>query len=76
MNYYESLDQFQKYLEPNGTVLLRNVTEISAKEGGNGKEFVISTPVRQWKLTASSVEERVRWVKLHLLYISVGRRWW
>lgn len=60
-NRYEQITNFEKYLYQNGTVVLKFFLHISKEEQRERFLARIDDPTKNWKFSASDVEERKYW---------------
>ena len=65
---YREINDFEKYLYENGTIILKFFLHISKEE--QKKRFLerIDTPEKNWKFSASDVNERKYWDKYQQAY--------
>lgn len=62
-NRFESINNFEKHLADNGTIIIKFFLHVSKKE--QKKRFLerIEQPEKNWKFSASDVKERALWDK-------------
>ena len=65
---YREINDFEKYLFENGTVILKFFLHVSKEE--QKKRFLkrIDTPEKNWKFSASDIDERKYWDKYQQAY--------
>ncbi len=65
---YEQINNFEKYLHENGTVVLKFFLNISKDE--QKKRFLkrIEDPAKHWKFSADDINERKYWNEYHKAY--------
>ncbi len=65
---YREINDFEKYLYENGTVILKFFLHVSKNE--QKKRFLkrIDTPEKNWKFSASDIDERKYWDKYQQAY--------
>ncbi len=68
---FEEINQFEKYLNNNGVIVLKFFLNISKSE--QKKRFFdrINTPEKNWKFTMSDIEERQYWNDYQAVYEDV-----
>jgi PPK2 family polyphosphate:nucleotide phosphotransferase len=68
---FEEINQFEKYLNNNGVIILKFFLNISKSE--QKKRFLdrINTPEKNWKFTMSDIEERQHWNDYQAVYEDV-----
>lgn len=67
-NRYEQITNFEKYLYQNGTVVLKFFLHISKEEQRERFLARIDDPTKNWKFSASDVEERKYWIDYQKAY--------
>jgi PPK2 family polyphosphate:nucleotide phosphotransferase len=65
---YEQINQFEKTLTENGTIILKFFLHVSKKEQKNRLETRLQDPDRNWKLTLKDVQERRYWSEYQKAY--------
>ena len=67
-NRYREINDFEKYLYENGTIILKFFLHVSKEE--QKKRFLkrIDTPEKNWKFSASDIDERKYWDKYQDAY--------
>ncbi len=65
---YREINDFEKYLYENGTIILKFFLHVSKEE--QKKRFLkrIDTPEKNWKFSASDIDERKYWDKYQQAY--------
>jgi PPK2 family polyphosphate:nucleotide phosphotransferase len=58
---YQQINQFEKILVDNGTIILKFFLHISKDEQKNRLEERLKDPTRYWKFSKSDIEERQYW---------------
>jgi PPK2 family polyphosphate:nucleotide phosphotransferase len=68
---YEQINNFEKYLVENGTVILKFFLNISKSEQRARFLARLDTPEKNWKFTASDLKERAFWDDYQKVYEKV-----
>lgn len=67
-NRYEQINDFEKYLHENGTIILKFFLHVSKKEQKERFLARIDDPSKNWKFSATDVEERKYWDEYQKAY--------
>ncbi len=65
---YREINDFEKYLYENGTVILKFFLHVSKEEQKNRFLKRIDTPEKNWKFSSSDIDERKYWDKYQEAY--------
>jgi PPK2 family polyphosphate:nucleotide phosphotransferase len=65
---YEEINQFEKFLAENGTIILKFFLHISKQEQKKRLEARIHDPSKEWKLSPADFEEREYWDEYQRAY--------
>ncbi len=65
---YREINDFEKYLYENGTIILKFFLHVSKEEQKNRFLKRIDTPEKNWKFSASDIDERKYWDKYQQAY--------
>ncbi len=65
---YREINDFENYLYENGTIILKFFLHVSKEEQKNRFLKRIDTPEKNWKFSASDIDERQYWAKYQEAY--------
>jgi PPK2 family polyphosphate:nucleotide phosphotransferase len=65
---YDEINQFEKFLTENGTIILKFFLHISKEEQKKRLEERIDDPTKEWKLSLADFQERKYWGEYQLAY--------